>query len=115
MKLPCTIDLFSMHSDSDESSNKREDSAKRRVNYGIDRFDLKSLLDQCCQQRAGEFGKKHWEEEVRVRRKLILTRRRHMILFADGKVILLRRGHIRTEYQIDDSTDIKLMKGGERF
>jgi hypothetical protein len=78
------MDLFSMHSDSDDSSNKREDSAKRRghqQNPAQDRFDLKSLLDQCCQHRVREFGKKHWEEEVRVRRKLILTRRRHMILF----------------------------------
>jgi len=82
MKLPCTMDIFSTHSDSDESSNKREDSAKRKSHQASqDKFDIKSLLDQCCQHRAAEFGKKHWEEEVRVRRKIILTRRRHMILF----------------------------------
>jgi hypothetical protein len=36
-----------MHSDSDESSNKREDSAKRKVQSAaaLDRFDIKSLLD----------------------------------------------------------------------
>jgi serine/threonine protein kinase len=105
MKLPCCIDLFSTHSDSDESSNKRDISSERRNAIATNSADkLRNILDPCCKHRAYEFGKIHYDEEVRVKRKLILTRRRHMVLFVNGKLLLLRHGHIRTEYQIDAST-----------
>jgi hypothetical protein len=71
------FDLFSTHTDSDESSNKRDDSGKKR---GAHDDDLRNIVDACCQQRASQMAKVHWQGEVRVRRKLFLQRRRHMIL-----------------------------------
>jgi hypothetical protein len=36
-----------------------------------------------------------------------------MILLQDGHVLLLKRNHIRTQYLIDELTEIKLSKGGQ--
>lgn len=43
MKLPC-FDIFSTHTDSDESSNRRDDSGKKK---GVE-DDLKNIVDACC-------------------------------------------------------------------
>lgn len=38
-----------------------------------------------------------------------------MILLQDGRLLLLKRSHIRTEYLLDELTEIKLSKGQDRF
>ncbi len=97
LKPPC-FDLFTgTNTDSDESS-KRDDSNNKKKQGAPADEDLRNTLDHCCQHRANDFGKKHWEGEVRVRRKIFLQRRRHMVLLQDGRVILLSRGHIKSEY-----------------
>lgn len=71
MRPPC-FDLFTgTNTDSDESS-KRDDSNNKKKPGALMDEDLRSILDACCQHRANEFGKKHWEGEVRVRRKIFL-------------------------------------------
>jgi hypothetical protein len=44
LRLQC-FDLFSTNTDSDESSNKRDDSGKKRVAHGD---ELKFIVDACC-------------------------------------------------------------------
>ncbi len=38
-----------------------------------------------------------------------------MILLQNGHLLLLKRSHIKTEYQIDEQTEIKMYKGPDRF
>ena len=62
--------------------------------------------------RARGFVKKHWEGEIKLRRKIFLFKRRYMLVFEDGTLLILRHGHIKSEYKINDQSEISLMKGG---
>ena len=94
--------------ESDESPAKMEESItlKRRVTD-----DIRHHFDDCCVHRARFFSRKYWEGEVKVKRQFFRMKRRYMILFEDGTVLLLRRGHIRAEFDLtENKTDITLNK-----
>ena len=101
----------SLITDSDENSSKKDDSVVNVVKKPTD--DINRYFDQCCVYRARFLSRKYWEGEVKVYRKIFLKKPRYMILFEDGTLLLLRRGHIRTEYLIDDTAEITLMKNNK--
>lgn len=98
--------------DSDELSFKRDESSynlkKVPPKGGFD--EIRKYFDECCIQRAKNLSRKYWEGEVKVKRKLFLLRTRYMILFEDGTLLLLRRGHIRAEIYINERTEVSLVK-----
>lgn len=89
--------------DSDELlSMKRSDEFQSKAKSTVLKHDdIRKYFDECCVYRARFLSRKYWEGEVKVRRKIFLTRIRYMILFEDGTCLLLRRGHIRAEFLID--------------
>ena len=50
------LDSISTNTDSDESSNRRDDSGKKK---GFEE-DLKNIVDNCCKLRASFLAKVHW-------------------------------------------------------
>jgi len=93
---PCEI--MNLTIDSDDSTPKQEITVLKRKLTA----DYSHYFDECCRNRARHLTKKYWEGEVKLRRKLFLQKRRYMLLFEDGILLLLRRGHIKQEFDLTD-------------
>lgn len=102
----------SLITDSDESSSKKDDSV---INSIVKKptDDICRYFDSCCNYRARFLARKHWEGEVKVQRKIFMKKPRYMILFEDGTLLLLRRGHIRSEYLMDETAEVTLVKNNK--
>jgi serine/threonine protein kinase len=109
-KLPVPFNtVSSTMTDSDENStSKKEESLMKKSGPIYD--DINKYFDECCIYRVRFLTRKYWEGEVKVRRKFFLIRSRYLILFEDGTLMVLRKGHIKMEYVIDDDADIILNK-----
>jgi len=70
---------------------------------GLVHDEISRYFDECCVYRARFLSRKYWEGEVKVRRKFFLLRVRYIILFEDGTVLVLRKGHIKMEFFIDET------------
>lgn len=42
-------------------------------------------------------------------------KKRHLILYEEGTVLLMSRGHIKTEFRLDGKSQVTLSKNGKSF
>jgi hypothetical protein len=117
LKVPFDVMSTSMTSmtDSDDGSQTKGKKEELKKSDGLGARNEDISLDPCCIQRALTLSRKYWEGEVKVRRKFILLRSRFLMLFENGTVLVLRKGHIKAEYLIDENSTITLSKKKNSF